>query len=85
MEKFRYYYNKQNELLLAIDNEYDFITMFVFNKNEWKFSDFSFMRLSQDFDLNEISKENVLKLTNNKLPTNLYEQFIKIIENNRKG
>ncbi len=79
----QYYVTQENNILLAYDKDSDFLALFNYRLKKWKLSEHSFIQIRHDFCLNEIKKEEVLRLTNNLLPSELYDYFVETIKNNK--
>ncbi len=79
----QYYVAKEINILFAYDKKSDFLALFNYKLKKWELSKYSFIQIRHDFCLNEIKNEEVLRLTNNLLPSELYDCFVETIKNNK--
>lgn len=76
----QYYVAKEINILFANDKSSDFLALFNYKLKKWELSKYSFIQIRHDFCLNEIKNEEVLRLTNNLLPSELYDCFVETIK-----
>lgn len=85
MENIKYYTNQEEDFLLAYDKETGFFATYSLRKKKWEYSTLSFSQYMHDLNFHSIIDSKVYELTNGDMPSNLYQEFIHILKENRKG
>ena len=85
MKDLNYYFDEEQGVLLAHEKSLDFTACYALTKPVWEYSDLTFRQYLHDFAFRRIEATEALKIANGALPGALLEDYIKIIEQNRKG
>lgn len=85
MENIRYYTNQEEDFLLAYEKDTGFFATYALKKEKWEYSNLSFSQYMHDLDFHSIDKEKAFKLTMGNMPNKLYQEFLNILKENRKG
>ncbi len=85
MENIRYYTNQEEDFLLAYEKDTGFFATYALKKEKWEYSNLSFSQYMHDLDFHSIVEEKAFELTKGNMPNELYQEFLNILKENRKG
>ncbi len=85
MENIRYYTNQEEDFLLAYEKDTGFFATYALKKEKWEYSNLSFSQYMHDLDFHSIDEEKAFELTMGNMPNKLYQEFLNILKENRKG
>jgi len=85
MDSLKYYFDLDNDCVLAYDRDTDFFAQFDKSAAKWTMVGISFVQFMHDYNYKLISGEEAQALTNDNLPEHLYADYIKIINDNRNA
>ena len=85
MENIRYYTNQEEDFLLAYEIDTGFFATYALKKEKWEYSNLSFSQYMHDLDFHSIVEEKAFELTKGNMPNELYQEFLNILKENRKG
>ena len=85
MENIRYYTNQEEDFLLAYEKDTGFFATYALKKEKWEYSNLSFFQYMHDLDFHSIVEEKAFELTKGNMPNELYQEFLNILKENRKG
>lgn len=83
MDNTRYYFDSDNECVLAYDRSTDFFTQYDNRQKRWTMSNISFTQFKHDYNYKLIDEEEARALTDVNLPDRLYAEYVAIINDNR--
>ena len=82
MENLRYYFDVNNNLVLAYEKSTEFFVVFNSTENKWIDCNVSFAQFRHDYEFSEISQEEASSRTNGVLPKLEYKQYLDMIKSN---
>ena len=85
MENIKFYTNQEEDFLLAYEKDTGFFATYALKKEKWEYSTLSFSQSMHDLDFHSIVEEKAFKLTKGNMPNELYQEFLTILKENRKG
>lgn len=85
MENIKFYTNQEEDFLLAYEKDTGFFATYALKKEKWEYSTLSFSQYMHDLDFHSIDEEKAFKLTMGNMPNKLYQEFLNILKENRKG
>lgn len=85
MENIKFYTNQEEDFLLAYEKDTGFFATYALKKEKWEYSNLSFSQYMHDLDFHSIVEEKAFKLAKGNMPNELYQEFLTILKENRKG
>ena len=85
MENIKFYTNQEEDFLLAYEKDTGFFATYALKKEKWEYSNLSFSQYMHNLDFHSIHEEKAFELTKGNMPNELYQEFLNILKENRKG